>query len=65
LVVVEEINDNERLHLRSDWTLFVGNKGVMILGVAFPKLGPRRAASSKEYFLNLGLSHRVLLLIGG
>jgi hypothetical protein len=34
--------------LRGDWTIFVGNKGV-ILGVAFPKLGPGWTASSKEY----------------
>jgi hypothetical protein len=48
LVFVEEIYDDECLHLRGDWTLFVRNKGV-ILGDAFPKLGPRRAAQSKEY----------------
>jgi hypothetical protein len=74
LVVVEEINNDEHLHLRGDWTLFVENMGV-ILGVAFPKLGPRWAASSKEYvpiplevvniFLNLGLSHGVHLIIVG
>jgi hypothetical protein len=62
------------LHLRGDWTLFVGNKGV-ILGVAFPKLGPQQTALSKEYvpiplevvniLPNLGLSRGVHLLIVG
>jgi hypothetical protein len=72
LVVVEEINKDEHLHLRGDWTLSGGNKGV-ILGVAFPKLGPRWAAPSKKYipiplevvniFLDFGLSHWFHLLL--
>jgi hypothetical protein len=71
---LRKFNDDECLHLRSDWTLFVGNKGV-ILGVAFPKLGPQWAASSKEYvpiplevvniFPDFRLSHGALLLIRG
>jgi hypothetical protein len=73
LVVVEEINDDECLHLRGDRTLFVGNKGVI---VAFPKLGPRRAAPSKKYvpiplaevvniFPDFGLMHWAQCLIRG
>jgi hypothetical protein len=48
LIVVHKVHDNECLHLRGDWTPFGRNKGV-ILGVAFPELGPRWTGLLEEY----------------
>jgi hypothetical protein len=63
LVVVEEIDDNERLHLRGEWTLFVGKKDVL-LGAAFPQLGPRWAAPSKKYVpIPLDVVHICVFLV--